>query len=1112
MAHLTIRLIGPLWFAWGNRLVLEYAPEKARALLAFLATEKNHIHRRESLAEMLWPGRPEGAARANLRHTLRDLNNAMLDFKMHPAVLLVTRDFIQLNPEAKTWVDTAAFSSLISQGKKSGSIDIEVLEQAAELLRGKFMQGFSLKDSAEFEEWLLMKRETFTRHSLDILHQLAGFYGRKNDYPRALGYASRQLELEPCDERAHRQVMGLLAASGQRSAALAQFTACQRALKIELGVAPEEETIALYQEICSHTHDLSYPVLHNNLPAPLTPFVGRSKELTEIQHLLLGEECRLLTIMGPGGCGKTRLAIETGRNLLPFFEHGVCLVGLASELSADALLPAIGDALNLVFKPGSHPEQQVCNYVREKRLLLIMDSFEHLLVSRDLLIRLLESAPGLKILVTSRTRLEMQCEHSYRISGLEYPQGALDRLDPRQVDQFSAIILFQQAASRLSQGFTLTEANLPVIAWICRQVRGHPLSILLVANQVVNLSLGEIVSRLQKRFDHLEANWPDLPARQRSLRAVFEYSWRLLPDPLKRVFSALSVFSGSFNLAAAQQVVGAGRKDIDTLIDQSLIEMLENDCFAMHELLRQFGEEKLSETRTERQTLHDQHCDYYCSVIQTARERLKGEEQLLAIAQIRADFENILAAWDWMVERQQTQWLDQATDGLCAFFDWCGRYQEGIKACQSAMQALDDQPIGERARLVARFLGWQSLFQEKLGQLESAARSAQDSLKILNSMQGESIDTRKERAIALRQFGLVSFHTHLPAARQSAEESLVLFNETDDLWSQALVLEDLGQMASWAGQMEEARRFYEQSLTIRRKLGDRRGIAASLGALGFTLLQLGQFIEAERLAREGVENRWRLADWAGGAQELFNLGLALNWLGFFDEAQALVEEALSAYRDHLGSVETAKLLGLLATIVGLKGEYGRLRLLATESLSLANKSGSRHDAGIACWLLGGEALARGAYPESEAWMKESIQILESVGLREVLGSAHAGLGYAALGLGQMVLARVSFVEALRKNLEIRSPGAILFTLPGIALYLAKIGKLEKAVGVYAFAARQAVISNARWFDDVAGRHIESLAHSLPTDLLVFAKESFQDISLECIAQNLLEELISGIGN
>lgn len=180
--------------------------------------------------------------------------------------------------------------------------------------------------------------------------------------------ARQQLEIEPWDERTHRQVMRLLASSGQRGAALAQFSACQRVLKTELGVAPEEETLALYQDICSRTRNLKYPVLHNNLPASLTTFVGRNAELSEIQSLLHGENCRLLTIMGLGGCGKTRLAIEAGRSLLPFFEHGVCLVALASVQSTDTLLQAIGDALNLVFKPGSLPEQQLCNYLREKRL------------------------------------------------------------------------------------------------------------------------------------------------------------------------------------------------------------------------------------------------------------------------------------------------------------------------------------------------------------------------------------------------------------------------------------------------------------------------------------------------------------------------------------------------------------------------------------------------------------------------------------------------------------------------------------------------------------------------------------------------------------------------
>jgi DNA-binding SARP family transcriptional activator len=332
MAHLNIYLIGPLLITQGEKSVLEHAPEKARALLAFLAAEKELPHRREKLAEILWPGRPEGAARANLRHTLTDLNTALPDFKM-PPVLLIARDFIQLNPEVSTWVDTAAFSSLMSRGMKPGRLDIGLLEQAAELLKGKFMQGFSIKDSAEFEEWLLMKRETFTRQALDILHQLADFYSRKSDYRCALGYARRQLELEPWDERAHRQVMRFLAASGQRGAALAQYDTCRSFLREELDVDPGKETNLLYEQIRDGNLEelMPAPALIGEPEIDLRPpaflegendeaeplrVVAREREFAELEdflHHALNGSGRVVFVTGVAGQGKTALLNEFAR-------------------------------------------------------------------------------------------------------------------------------------------------------------------------------------------------------------------------------------------------------------------------------------------------------------------------------------------------------------------------------------------------------------------------------------------------------------------------------------------------------------------------------------------------------------------------------------------------------------------------------------------------------------------------------------------------------------------------------------------------------------------------------------------------------------------------------
>ena len=384
MARLSLSLLGSFQLTLDGKPVTGLASNKVRALLAYLAVEAGHPHRRDALATLLWPERSDSVARTNLRNALSNLRRAIGDSQSPEPYLLVSRDTIQFNLASDQWVDVITFEACVAAGGSEAGSPIddqsapESLERAVALYRGSFLEGFSLKGCLAFDDWSLVVRERLRRLELAALGRLAQHYEQRGDTVRALEATRRQVEMEPWQELAHRRLMRLLALDGQRAEALVQYERCRRILRLELGVEPEPETVALHARIRDgaelHAVGASPP---HNLPAQLTPFVGREREMVEITTRLRDPVCRLLTLVGPGGCGKTRLALEATATQLADFADGVFLVSLAPLRSIDAVVPALAAALGITST--SDPRQQLLGYLREKHLLLILDNFEHLL-------------------------------------------------------------------------------------------------------------------------------------------------------------------------------------------------------------------------------------------------------------------------------------------------------------------------------------------------------------------------------------------------------------------------------------------------------------------------------------------------------------------------------------------------------------------------------------------------------------------------------------------------------------------------------------------------------------------------------------------------------------
>jgi DNA-binding SARP family transcriptional activator/predicted ATPase len=1126
IAHLAVRLLGPLQVTLDGEPITGLESDKVRALLAYLAVEREHPHRREKLAGLLWPELPEQSARTNLRVALSNLRHCIGDQKASPPFLDITRQTIQLCAGNHTWVDAVEIARLLAARGRPQRV-ARCLEEATKLYRGPFLEGFSLPDSPAFEEWALVERERLGRRVVAALHHLARWHESHAEYRQALHYARRQVEFEPWQEGGQRQAMRLLALTGQRNAALVHYETLRQTLAEELGVAPEDETTALYQRIRSGK-DLGPATTTppHNLPAELTPFVGREKELEELYDRLRDPGCRLLSLIGPGGSGKTRLALKAAEDLLSDGgsgpRDGVFFISLAPLRSAEALVPTVAKALGFTFNGGHEPGQQLLGYLHKKQMLLILDNFEHLLPGPEEIaensgrtstvrwvVDLLKVAPHVRILVTSRARLKLQAEHSFPLGGMALPREE-DLIRSERTDEllgYDGVELFFSGARRARPDFRLSPDNGAHVVRICRLVGAMPLAILLAAAWVENLAPAEIATAIVQGLDFLGSGWQDLPARQRSMRAVFDHSWRLLARREQKVLLGLSVFRGSFTRRAAHQVTGALTRDLGALAHRSLLDQTPGGRYGMHELLRQYAAEKLGQSPRTREKIHDRHSDWFTSALETWGADLKGPHQQATLAAMQAEAENARGAWEWTVERGQPERLDRALEGLCLFYEWQVRYREGAAACRLAAERLAGlvAPSNSELCLLARVLVWQSVFVHRFDGEETSRQLLARSLALLDSPRLSGHDTRLERAQVLWRMGRSKVGSDRNEARRLFEQALALYQAVGDRWGMANTLASLGGVAWNLGDYQEARRWHEESLAIRQSLGDQRGIAASLMAVGSTALSQGRLDDAEQLVRKGCALHQEIGDQRGIADGLRHLGVALLALGKLAEASSLLKRCVAIYTD-LGfqfGLEVAMLGDAQAHL----GNYDAAQRHGEEGLAIARRTGYRRGIGYSLFVLGEVALAAGKYGEAAKLLEESVAVYQEIGQWDECCRSLAALACASRALGRHHRVRQELFHEMRRAADRQALAPLVWGLPALALLLADRGEQEQATELHALARHYPLVAQSRWFEDVVGRPIKALASTPPTDVMASARERDQVQDL----QAALMKVLSGLG-
>jgi predicted ATPase/DNA-binding SARP family transcriptional activator len=881
---------------------------KAIGLLAYLLIESDHEHSREFLLGLLWPDLPTAAAQNNLRVTWAQLQKALgtsdSDEQLH---LMGNRLALRFNPLSEHDLDVTRFHTLIEACRRHAHPDphdcpecAARLTQALDLVRGDFLDEFSLGNCLQFDEWLLMQREQFHVQVTSALEQLAAFHERAGQLAEAERAIRRLLQYDPLSESAYRQLMRVLARADQRSAALDAYETCRRMLATELGLAPAVETVTLAEQIRALA-PLESPSTQAALPPVLTRFFGRQPESARLVDFLSRRTVRLVTLAGPGGVGKTRLAIEVAHRLAGVFAYDICFVELAGVADGSSVDDAVAAALRLPTNTGHSSTGAIVDYLRDKTMLLVLDNCEHLVKACAGLVQTLcREAAGLTVLATSRLPLHLAEEHVVRLEPFATPAiNNPERLTVADSLSFDSVQLFTNRAAQSLLHFTLTEANVLAVARICQQLDGIPLAIEIAAAQARALPIEAIAERLDQRFAWLNKQAAKPMPRQRTLQTLIDWSYGLLSGQARPVLRRLAVFAGGWTLEAAEAVSAPGEPCAEVLaelVDHSLVVFgadAERRRYSMHETIRHFAQEQLRGSAQEADAL-ERHARYYAQLVSRAAENRAGQTLPERLRTVQDDHDNLRRAFEWLVahDGEQALALVAQLGTKLNFWELGGFFQEGRRWLQHALEGTQGSVSTQRAQALLAAAELSSAISDLDYGLQ-CAQKAQQLFQQLDDQRGE-IDARLMYCDLARHAGKL---THL---QPQIEETLQMAEHISYTAGMAKGKQLLAiNIVYTTGESEAAIKYELSSVALWRELQSPFELATALNFLGADLLEIHEYTVARQTLLECRDLYQSLGYQRGVALAMHNLGCVAREMGEYTRARELLCDALRIRR-HLG--------------------------------------------------------------------------------------------------------------------------------------------------------------------------------------------------------------------
>ncbi|MCB9138214.1 MAG: tetratricopeptide repeat protein [Caldilineaceae bacterium] len=973
---LSFTLLGEASLYKGDRPLNQFRSQKEAALLIYLA-HTGQTHRRDFIAELLWEDRPRQQALTNLRTLLTRLRKQVGD------ALVITRQTIALTVENRQAVDSSLLLAELAKIRQVNAAETAIhLQNTLSGYHGDFLVDFYLPDAPAFDEWTRTTREHIRRQVIDGYHKLEKYALAANDAELGIAIARRWIEVDSLDEAAHMLLIQLLLKGGNVHEARIQYEYCADLLRRELDVEPPAEMAALLAK--SEQSRGLFPRAHttrpHNLPAPHDQFLDRLQDQQEIHARLDQPWCRLLTIVGLGGVGKTRLATAISRSRLGRYRDGAWLVELADidpddEDVAEAVVVEIATALDLRLSGSERPTDQLLAYLQHKEMLLVLDNFEHLLAGIAVVQELLRHCERVQLLITSREALQLSAEWTITLHGLNFPASDDDETPADAVKLFMARLAQYGRSQQYWQTMTDDEraAEQTAVRRICRLAEGLPLAIELAAALAGRTSARAVAESLRQGFDTLTATLRDVPQRHRGLHIVYEMSWRTLSPALQQRLARLSVFRGSFTGAAALEVADADACHLAAFIAKSLLTYIPAaDRYTLHPVIQSYAATKrisLSEFGVGREPIDPvrlNHARYYLTLLAQQKDALwKGTLQAAA-ALLQADIDNVRLAWQTELASlsstsgepppaqliETAGRLSAALAALSSYYQLRGLALEGESVMQATAQAAASQSAAGRA-LAAHAGLERARFQNRLGRYQAAVQTV-DAL--------------------------------LPLARQG-----------QDRWVEGMAHVLRGEALWRMGEYDAATDKLNEALDIARALQN-AGLPEGVRLIGWCRHHLGVINDIQSrydAAHDDLQQACRawqtLEHLQALSGSLNSIGLVCYHQGDLPAAQEAMDRALALSEQLDDRHRQSTLLSNLSMIATERGDYTGAHRYLQRGLELATTSGNLASQGEIYGNLGKNYCRMGEIGSACENLERALQIAELIGNRPLATEVRAGL-------------------------------------------------------------------------------------------------------------------------